>query len=166
FRDLLRVAPEYVAAYQQAGQTLQRLGGDAEAGELLRLGIQTALKQNNEHAAAEIQDLLASLGCCEGNEAWLANRDCGGLRRCVNISSFLAACYLSCRSLLRCLPGNRSTQYRVLRTPYSVRGLMKSCNKPSLVTNSRALSSSSSTAAKSYFATPMVSAAASPKRRP
>jgi tetratricopeptide (TPR) repeat protein len=62
FRDLLRVAPEYVAAYQQAGQTLHRLGQDAEAGELLRLGIQTALKQNNEHAAAEMQELLASLG--------------------------------------------------------------------------------------------------------
>ena len=62
FRDLLRVAPEYVAAYQQAGQTLQRLGRDAEAGELLRLAIQTALKQNNEHAAAEMQELLVSLG--------------------------------------------------------------------------------------------------------
>ena len=62
FRDLLRVAPEYVAAYQQAGQTLHRLGRDAEAGELLRLGMQTALKQNNEHAAAEMQELLASLG--------------------------------------------------------------------------------------------------------
>ena len=60
--ELLRVAPEYVAAYQQAGQTLQRLGRDAEAGELLRLGIQMALKQNNEHAAAEMQELLVSLG--------------------------------------------------------------------------------------------------------
>jgi predicted Zn-dependent protease len=62
FRDIVALAPDYVPAYHQAGQTLVRLGRAQEAGGVLRQGIQAAQRQGNFHAAEEMQALLDSLG--------------------------------------------------------------------------------------------------------
>jgi hypothetical protein len=62
FRDMFMFTPEYVPAYHQAGQALVRLGRAPEASEVLRLGVKMATKQNNLHAAEEMQALLAGLG--------------------------------------------------------------------------------------------------------
>ncbi|HEV3079404.1 MAG TPA: tetratricopeptide repeat protein [Gemmataceae bacterium] len=61
FRALVAATPDYVPAYQQAGQALLRLGKPHDAQELLRAGIEAALKQGDQHAAGEMQELLASL---------------------------------------------------------------------------------------------------------
>jgi len=61
FRALVAATPDYVPAYQQAGQALLRLGKPDDAQELLRAGIESALKQGDQHAAGEMQELLASL---------------------------------------------------------------------------------------------------------
>src|SRR5437016_627969 len=55
FRDLIAVAADYVAAYQQAGQALVRLARPDEAREVLRHGVAQALQQRNQHAAEEMQ---------------------------------------------------------------------------------------------------------------
>jgi predicted Zn-dependent protease len=60
FRALVAATPDYVPAYQQAGQALLRLGKPNDAQELLRAGIAAALKQGDQHAAGEMQELLAS----------------------------------------------------------------------------------------------------------
>jgi predicted Zn-dependent protease len=61
FRALVAATPDYVPAYQQAGQALLRLGKPDDAQELLRAGIEAALKQGDQHAAGEMQELLAGL---------------------------------------------------------------------------------------------------------
>jgi Flp pilus assembly protein TadD len=61
FRELIQMAPGYLPAYHMAGRTLYRLGRLSEARELLQSGIPIALKQGNEHAAGEMQELLDNL---------------------------------------------------------------------------------------------------------
>jgi Flp pilus assembly protein TadD len=61
FRDLFAVAPDYVPAYLQAGQTLTRLGRAAEARDVYRDGMAVAARQGDEHARGEMEGLLDSL---------------------------------------------------------------------------------------------------------
>jgi cytochrome c-type biogenesis protein CcmH/NrfG len=61
FRELLQVAPSYAPAFHQAGRALHRLGRLTEAREVLQQGIPAALQQGNQHAAGEMQELLANL---------------------------------------------------------------------------------------------------------
>ncbi len=62
FHRMFEVVPDYVAAYQQAGQALVRLGRPAEAQDALRQGIAVARRQGDQHAAEEMSGLLESLG--------------------------------------------------------------------------------------------------------
>jgi predicted Zn-dependent protease len=61
FRVLVAATPDYVPAYHQAGQALLRQGKLPEARETLQMGIAMSLKQGNQHAAEEMQALLASV---------------------------------------------------------------------------------------------------------
>jgi len=61
FQELLRVAPDYVPAYMQAGRTLTRLQRDEEARELFRTGIAVAQQKGDLHAAEEMQGFLEGL---------------------------------------------------------------------------------------------------------
>ena len=61
-QEMFQASPNYVAAYQQAGQALIRLSRPQEAGEVLRRGMATARSQGDLHAAEEMQGLLAGLG--------------------------------------------------------------------------------------------------------
>src|SRR5947207_608463 len=58
FADLLRVAPDYVPAYLQAGQVLARLGRDDEARAVYRAGVTAAQRAGDAHAAGELQGFL------------------------------------------------------------------------------------------------------------
>ncbi len=60
--DLGRATPAYVPALQMAGQFLAARGRIEEAQAALREGIEAARAQGNAHAAAEMSDLLMSLG--------------------------------------------------------------------------------------------------------
>ena len=51
----------YVPAFLMAGQVLNRLGKDSEAGDILRRGIEAARQQGNVHALGEMQGLLDSI---------------------------------------------------------------------------------------------------------
>lgn len=62
FRELLRVAADYVPAYMQAGRALARLQRDEEARELFRAGIETARGKGDAHAADEMAGFLEQLG--------------------------------------------------------------------------------------------------------
>jgi hypothetical protein len=57
----LKQADPYVPAYLMAGQTLQRLGRDAEAVAVLRDGVTAARAAGNLHAMGEMEGLLAML---------------------------------------------------------------------------------------------------------
>jgi tetratricopeptide (TPR) repeat protein len=62
FQALMAADPGYTATYYHLGQTLERLGRPDEARASYRMGIETAARQGNEHARAELQaalDLLA-----------------------------------------------------------------------------------------------------------
>ena len=61
FHELIRITPDYVPAYLQAGQALIRLGRIPEARETFERGSQVAQKQNDEHAYQEMQGFLAGL---------------------------------------------------------------------------------------------------------
>src|SRR5262245_33657017 len=52
---------DYVPAFLQAGQVLNRLNRVAEASDVLRRGIEAAKEQGNAHAEGEMSALLASL---------------------------------------------------------------------------------------------------------
>lgn len=52
----------YVPAFHMAGQILARLGRVDEARGTLRQGIEAARAQGKQHDAAEMADLLATLG--------------------------------------------------------------------------------------------------------
>jgi len=64
FRRLFAVAPDHAAAYHQAGRSLHRLGRPVEASEVLLQGIAAARKKNDDHAAAEMTELLNHLSDC------------------------------------------------------------------------------------------------------
>lgn len=61
--QLLRLTADtdYVPAFLQAGQVLNRLNRVAEASEALRRGIALAKQQGNAHAEGEMSTLLATL---------------------------------------------------------------------------------------------------------
>jgi Flp pilus assembly protein TadD len=61
FQDLLKVSPDYVPAYMQAGRALVRLGRDDEARALYRTGIAVARRKGDGHAAEEMRGFLESL---------------------------------------------------------------------------------------------------------
>jgi len=61
-RGLMKDATPYVPAFFMAGQQLVKLQRISEARESLRNGIEEARRQGNAHAAAEMSELLASLG--------------------------------------------------------------------------------------------------------
>ena len=61
FRRLMEQEPPYVPAYFMAGQQLARLGRIEESRQTLTLGIDQAAAQNDQHAAGEMSDFLASL---------------------------------------------------------------------------------------------------------
>lgn len=61
--ELIRRTPDYVPAYQQAGQVLTRLNRPAEARATYAQGIALARQQGNNHAAEEMtafQEALTS----------------------------------------------------------------------------------------------------------
>jgi thioredoxin-like negative regulator of GroEL len=62
FAELTRDDLPYVPAFFMAGQQLVRLGRMDEARTILRDGIAAARNQNDQHAAAEMTEFLASLG--------------------------------------------------------------------------------------------------------
>lgn len=59
---LSRESPPYVPAFFRSGQQLVTLGRIAEARAALRDGIEAARAQGDQHAAAEMSELLSSLG--------------------------------------------------------------------------------------------------------
>ncbi|MEZ6139673.1 MAG: tetratricopeptide repeat protein [Zavarzinella sp.] len=59
-KKLLQDTP-YVPAYLMVGQLLNELGKWEEAITLLKQGIQQAQNQGNDHAAGEMQGLLATI---------------------------------------------------------------------------------------------------------
>jgi tetratricopeptide (TPR) repeat protein len=62
FEGLIRDNPPYVPAFFMAGQLMVRLDRIVEARKYLRDGIDEARNQQDHHAAAEMSQLLASLG--------------------------------------------------------------------------------------------------------
>jgi tetratricopeptide (TPR) repeat protein len=60
--ELTQDNPPYVPAFFMAAQQLTRLDRIAEARTKLRDGIEVARNQGDAHAAAEMSELLASLG--------------------------------------------------------------------------------------------------------
>jgi Flp pilus assembly protein TadD len=61
FQELLRVAPDYVPAYMQAGRALVRLQRDEEARSLYQKGIALARQKGDQHAADEMERFLEEL---------------------------------------------------------------------------------------------------------
>ena len=59
---LIRDTPPYVPAFFRAAQMLVRLDRVSEARRYLRDGIEEARQQQDHHAAAEMSEMLASLG--------------------------------------------------------------------------------------------------------
>jgi len=62
FQEMFTRTPEYVPAYLQAGQLLVRMGRPGEAADIFRRGIAVARRQNDEHAAGEMEAFLQQLG--------------------------------------------------------------------------------------------------------
>ncbi len=60
-QELIAVAPDYVPAYQQLGQTLLRQGRSAEAREAWSQGVDAAQKTGNLHARDEMQGFIENL---------------------------------------------------------------------------------------------------------
>ena len=58
---LIAVDANYVPAYVQAGRALIRLGDDDRAREVLKVGIATATRQGDDHAAGEMAGFLAEI---------------------------------------------------------------------------------------------------------
>ncbi|MBI1916805.1 MAG: hypothetical protein HYS12_19025 [Planctomycetes bacterium] len=62
FQALLEAKPDYVAAYLQLGQLLNRMGEEDEARTVFRDGIAVARRKGDDHAANEMSNFLAMLG--------------------------------------------------------------------------------------------------------
>jgi Tfp pilus assembly protein PilF len=62
FRALLEAKPDYVPAYLQLGQLLNRMGEEDEARAVYRAGIAVAQGKGDAHAANEMSNFLAMLG--------------------------------------------------------------------------------------------------------
>jgi predicted Zn-dependent protease len=61
FEELQKRCPDYPSGYHQAARALIRLNRVSEAKAALQQGIPAATRQNDLHAAGEMQELLASL---------------------------------------------------------------------------------------------------------
>jgi tetratricopeptide (TPR) repeat protein len=62
YRELLRLNPNYAAAYYHGGQALHKLGRTEEARDLLREGIEASTRIGDLHTRGEIQAALDLLG--------------------------------------------------------------------------------------------------------
>ncbi len=62
FQAIVQSNPDYVPAYQMAGQMLAAGGRDDEARRWLTNGIAAARRSGNQHAESEMQGLLEELG--------------------------------------------------------------------------------------------------------
>ena len=60
--ELTQDAPPYVPAFFMAAQQLAEMDETERARDFLREGIEEARRQGDSHAAAEMSELLASLG--------------------------------------------------------------------------------------------------------
>jgi predicted Zn-dependent protease len=58
FRELGRLAPDYVPTWLMLGQSLEALGRDGEAAAAYQDGIASATRQANHHARSELEDAL------------------------------------------------------------------------------------------------------------
>ena len=58
YNTILQHNPDYVPAYQMAGQTLMNDGRMAEARKMFESGIAAARRSGNQHAASEMQGML------------------------------------------------------------------------------------------------------------
>jgi tetratricopeptide (TPR) repeat protein len=58
FNTILQHNPDYVPAYQMAGQMLMNAGRTEEARKLFESGIAAARRAGNQHAASEMQGML------------------------------------------------------------------------------------------------------------
>jgi Tfp pilus assembly protein PilF len=58
YNTILQSNPDYVPAYQMAGQTLMSAGRNSEARKMLEDGIAMARRSGNQHAASEMQGML------------------------------------------------------------------------------------------------------------
>lgn len=61
FRDLIADEPPYVPAFFMSGKQLAHLDRLDEASQILLAGIKQAQQQGDDHAAAEMEEFLASL---------------------------------------------------------------------------------------------------------
>lgn len=61
FAELLRRHPDYTAGYFMAAQALARAGRNQETRDQLARGIASAQRTGNEHARAEMQEMLEEL---------------------------------------------------------------------------------------------------------
>jgi Flp pilus assembly protein TadD len=59
--ELVRVRPDYIPAYLQAGQVLARLGREEEARTFFQRGITQAEAKGDTHAAGEMAGFLDGL---------------------------------------------------------------------------------------------------------
>ena len=62
FRTIVEKNPDYVPAYQMAGQMLHEAERPDEARQWLQNGLAAARRTGNQHAASEIQGLLDLIG--------------------------------------------------------------------------------------------------------
>ena len=62
FTTILQHNPDYVAAYQMAGQMLLTAGRTEEARKMFEDGIACARRIGNQHAASEMQGMLDVMG--------------------------------------------------------------------------------------------------------
>jgi Tfp pilus assembly protein PilF len=58
YKTILQHHPDYVPAYQMAGQTLMNAGRNSEARKMFEDGIAAARRSGNQHAASEMQGML------------------------------------------------------------------------------------------------------------
>ena len=61
YEKIVELNPEYVPAYQMAGQLLMNLGRDADARTWFDRGIAAARRAGNRHAESEMQGMLDTL---------------------------------------------------------------------------------------------------------
>jgi predicted Zn-dependent protease len=62
FNNLISANPDYVAAYQQAAQTLLNAERYEDAKQMLNRGIESAERSGNTHARSEMAGMLMEIG--------------------------------------------------------------------------------------------------------
>ena len=58
YEKIVELNPEYVPAYQMAGQLVMNLGRDTDARSWFERGIAAARRAGNQHAESEMQGML------------------------------------------------------------------------------------------------------------